>query len=89
GIIDEFLKANPMVKLYVTGHTDDTGNFESNKKLSEERATAIVNYMINKHNISGERLQPLGVGPASPASTNRSEEGRAKNRRVELVEKLN
>lgn len=89
GIIDEFLKANPMVKLYVTGHTDDTGNFDSNKKLSEERAAAIVSYMKSIHNISSDRLQALGVGPASPASTNRSEEGRAKNRRVELVEKLN
>lgn len=88
-IIDEFLKANPAVKLYVTGHTDDTGNFESNKRLSEERAAAIVNYMTTTHGVSRERLQPIGVGPASPASTNKSEEGRAKNRRVELVEKLN
>ncbi|SOE21038.1 Outer membrane protein OmpA [Spirosomataceae bacterium TFI 002] len=89
GIIDEFLKANQNVKLYITGHTDDTGSFETNKKLSEERATAIVNYLVNIHGISVSRLQPLGVGPASPTSTNRSEEGRAKNRRVELVEKLN
>lgn len=89
GIINEFLVANPKVKLYVTGHTDDTGNFESNKKLSEERAAAIVSYMIKTHGVATDRLQALGVGPAAPASTNRSEEGRAKNRRVELVEKLN
>ncbi len=89
GIINEFLAANPIVKLYVTGHTDDTGNFESNKKLSEERAVAIVDYMIKTHGIATDRLKPLGVGPAAPASTNRSEEGRAKNRRVELVERIN
>jgi outer membrane protein OmpA-like peptidoglycan-associated protein len=89
GIINDFLVANPQVHLYVTGHTDDTGNFELNKKLSEERAAAITDYLVTKHGVSADRLQPIGVGPASPASTNRSDEGRAKNRRVELVERLN
>jgi OmpA-OmpF porin, OOP family len=89
GIIDEFLKANPSVKLYVTGHTDDTGSFETNKKLSEERAIAVVNHLTSTFNISKERLIALGVGPAAPASTNKTEEGRSKNRRVELVERLN
>lgn len=87
-IVNDFLKANPTVKLYVTGHTDDVGSFESNQKLSLKRAAAIVNYLISTHHVASDRLMALGAGPSAPASTNRSEEGRAKNRRVELVERL-
>jgi len=55
--------------------------------LSKQRAEAVVNALTTKYRIAAARLQAGGVGPLSPVATNRSDEGRAKNRRVELVEK--
>jgi len=83
--IAKLLKADPKLKLYVVGHTDNVGTFEYNLKLSKERADAVVKALVEKHGIAAARLQPFGAGPAAPVESNQTEEGRAKNRRVELV----
>ena len=85
GEIGALLKANPALKLYVVGHTDSVGAVAYNKDLSEKRAQAVVQWLVRQHAIAGDRLTPAGVGPLAPVATNATEEGRAKNRRVELV----
>ena len=86
--IAEMLKANPNLKVYVVGHTDMTGSFEHNMDLSLRRAKSVVKALVSKYGISRNRLKAEGVGPLSPVSTNKTEEGRKLNRRVELVEML-
>lgn len=84
--IAKFLKENPHIKLYVVGHTDNVGKLEYNMELSRKRAEAVVRELTEKYGISKDRLRAFGVGPLAPVSSNSTEEGRAKNRRVELVE---
>jgi outer membrane protein OmpA-like peptidoglycan-associated protein len=84
--IAEMLKANSSLKVYVIGHTDMTGKLEYNMELSGERAEAVVNALVDRYGIAADRLKAKGVGPLSPVSTNKTEEGRKLNRRVELVE---
>lgn len=84
--IAKLLKSNPAMKLHVVGHTDNVGTAAANMELSKLRAAAVVNALVTRHQIAAARLDSAGVGPFSPVSTNRTEEGRAKNRRVELVE---
>lgn len=83
--IVKLLQAGPNLKLYVVGHTDNVGTLDANLQLSRDRADAVVKALIGKYGIAASRLQPLGVGPAAPVESNKTEEGRAKNRRVELV----
>lgn len=75
---------NPELKFSVEGHTDNTGNAANNQSLSEARAQAIVN-KLTEMGISGDRLVAVGKGQNSPIADNSTEEGRAKNRRVEFV----
>jgi OOP family OmpA-OmpF porin len=82
--IAEMLKANPALKISVEGHTDNVGSPASNKSLSENRAKAIMNALISK-GIAASRLSAKGWGQEKPVADNRTEEGRAKNRRVEIV----
>lgn len=86
--IASYLTSNPAVKLYVVGHTDDTGNFESNLSLSKARAESVVTYLTEKYSIDKMRLMPWGAGPIAPKSTNRTDKGKTENRRVELVKRL-
>ncbi|WP_291788735.1 OmpA family protein [Cecembia sp.] len=81
----KYLQTNPQVNVFVVGHTDNTGSFEHNQKLSEKRAEAVVNYLIENYQIAAARLKGHGVSSLSPISTNTSEEGKSKNRRVEMV----
>jgi outer membrane protein OmpA-like peptidoglycan-associated protein len=83
-----FLEENPAINLYVTGHTDDTGDYEYNVNLSKQRAQAVVDWLISNFGISPERLYPVGVGPVAPVASNETEAGRTQNRRVELVKRL-
>jgi OmpA-OmpF porin, OOP family len=83
--ISKLLKSDPALKLYVVGHTDNIGIFESNILLSTERALAVVNALVTKFSVSPERLRAFGDGPTCPVANNDKEEGRALNRRVELV----
>jgi outer membrane protein OmpA-like peptidoglycan-associated protein len=80
------LKDQPKLKLLVVGHTDNVGMFSFNLDLSQRRANAVVNDLVTKYRIDTNRLTPFGVSFASPVASNSTEEGRAKNRRVELVE---
>ncbi|MCC3145761.1 OmpA family protein [Halanaerobium sp. Z-7514] len=84
--IAELLLENPELRLYVVGHTDDLGSLEYNINLSEKRAKSVVDFLIDNHQISTNRLVPAGIGPLAPESTNKTESGRALNRRVVLVE---
>ncbi|MBN2013161.1 OmpA family protein [candidate division KSB1 bacterium] len=83
--IAKLLKANPALKLYVVGHTDNVGAFDYNIKLSQSLAAAAINALVTKNEIMNSRLTPFGAGPTSPVASNKDESGRAKNRRVELV----
>lgn len=83
--IAKLLKSDSSLKLYVVGHTDNTGGFDANMKLSMDRATSVVNELVSKHSISAAILKACGDGPTAPVATNSTEEGKALNRRVELV----
>ena len=85
--ISELLKTKTNLNVYVVGHTDMTGDFDHNMKLSENRAKAVVEALVKDYGISAKRLIAKGFGPLSPVSTNKTEEGRQLNRRVELVER--
>ena len=84
--IAKLLESSPELKVLVVGHTDSVGSFESNADLSQRRAAAVVSALIRNHGVDGKRLKSVGVSFACPKATNQTEEGRAKNRRVELVE---
>lgn len=86
--IGGLLKRNPDLLLYVVGHTDDTGDGAANVTLSKQRADSVVAALIKDYSVAANRLQAQGVGPYSPASSNTSEAGKQKNRRVELVKRL-
>ncbi len=81
--IIKVMKGRPDLKFEVRGHTDSTGKPSYNKKLSERRADAVVEYMI-KNGISPERLVAKGFGETKPIASNKSREGRKKNRRTEF-----
>ncbi len=83
--IARFLRENPEIKVYIVGHTDNVGKLDYNMELSRKRAENVVKELVNKYGISKERLKAFGVGPLAPISSNDTEEGRAKNRRVEIV----
>ena len=83
--IAKLLKNNEALKLYVVGHTDNVGSFDSNMKLSKERADAVAKALSDKYGIAAARLKPYGVASLSPITSNDTEDGKAKNRRVELV----
>ncbi len=84
--IAKFLRENPSVKVYVVGHTDSSGDILHNQKISEARAQAVVMELIAKYHIAENRLKGFGAGPLSPVASNATNDGRARNRRVELVE---
>jgi outer membrane protein OmpA-like peptidoglycan-associated protein len=84
--IAKMLKDNPSLRLYVVGHTDMVGTLGYNMELSSKRAGAVVSALVKEHAVAAQRLDPRGVGPLCPIRTNRTEEGRKLNRRVELVE---
>ena len=69
-------------------HTDDTGLLNHNTQLSEHRAQAVVQQLVEKYKIESTRLIARGVGPYVPESTNTSDKGKKLNRRVELVQRL-
>ena len=84
--IADLLNNNPDLNLGVVGHTDAVGGLDFNMDLSERRAEAVVDYLVSEYEISDERLSPHGVAFLAPEATNETEEGRALNRRVELIQ---
>jgi outer membrane protein OmpA-like peptidoglycan-associated protein len=83
--VAKLLGADPSLKLWVVGHTDSVGAVEGNMKLAQARAEAVVTALTTAHGVAAARLKGYGVGPLAPVASNDSDDGRAKNRRVELV----
>jgi outer membrane protein OmpA-like peptidoglycan-associated protein len=79
----QLMQDNPGVKIQIEGHTDNVGSAADNLKLSENRAKAVVNYLMSK-NITAARLTAKGFGATKPIAENSTEEGRGQNRRTEL-----
>ncbi len=85
-IIDEMYKmlsSNPALKIIIEGHTDNVGNAASNKTLSEQRAASVKASLVKK-GISSDQIKTVGNGQEKPIADNSTEEGKAKNRRVEI-----
>ena len=82
--VASLLKSDPSLKLEVGGHTDNTGAADHNMKLSLGRAAAVVDALVGTYGIDKLRLQPKGYGDTRPVAPNDTDDGRAKNRRVEL-----
>jgi OOP family OmpA-OmpF porin len=83
--IAQFLKDEPALKIHVVGHTDNVGGMDTNMALSRARAASVTAALVMQYGISASRLNPAGVGPLAPVAPNDSDDGRAKNRRVELI----
>jgi OOP family OmpA-OmpF porin len=79
--VDDFMKKFGSVKVTIEGYTDNVGSAEENKKLSQERADAVKG-ALEKGGVDGSRLSSVGFGPENPIADNKTEAGRAKNRRV-------
>ena len=77
------LKDNALMRIEISGHTDNTGSLALNSKLSEDRAKAVVEYLVQK-GIDRSRLEFKGFGPQQPIADNTTAEGRSRNRRVEF-----
>jgi OmpA-OmpF porin, OOP family len=83
--IAKLLQGDPKLKLYVVGHTDNQGALDLNMDLSRRRAEAVSAALTTKYAVPAVRLRAYGCGPYAPVASNDNENGRAKNRRVELV----
>ncbi len=86
-ILDEaarILKENPSINVQVQGYTDAIGSVEYNLKLSDRRAATVKNYLVAQ-GVSASRLTTKGFGKSNPVASNDTADGRAQNRRVELV----
>lgn len=81
--VKKFLEENPAVRIEISGHTDNTGSASYNQNLSEKRAMAVVNFLVEQ-GISRDRISSKGYGSQQPVADNSTEEGRAKNRRIEF-----
>jgi outer membrane protein OmpA-like peptidoglycan-associated protein len=83
--IADYLAQNKSVNIFIVGHTDTIGNYAHNIDLSNRRAVAVAAVLVKDFKIDRNRLQSVGIGPVAPIGSNASEDGRAKNRRVEMV----
>ena len=83
--IAKLLMNEPSLRVRVVGHTDNQGKPDYNLDLSRRRAANVVRELTGKHGVDAARLDSFGCGLYAPVASNESEEGRAKNRRVELV----
>jgi outer membrane protein OmpA-like peptidoglycan-associated protein len=86
-LVIDVLKADASLKLEVQGHTDNVGAKAANLTLSQQRADAVRDYLIKTGGIAAARLTAVGFGDTRPVGPNATEEGKAANRRVELVKK--
>jgi OOP family OmpA-OmpF porin len=84
--INKLLSGSPNLKVFIVGHTDNVGGVDYNMKLSQARADSVVKVLTTKYKINPQRLKAYGVGQLAPVAPNKTDDGRAKNRRVELVE---
>ncbi|RLD23296.1 MAG: hypothetical protein DRI71_05655 [Bacteroidetes bacterium] len=84
--VAEYLKANPDKHYYIVGHTDNEGDYAANMTLSENRAKAVMTYLVNDLGVDADQLKALGASSMAPVLSNTTDKGKAKNRRVEIVE---
>lgn len=85
--IAQYLNENPDVNIYLVGHTDNAGLSADNLKLSKARGEAVKTYLVTHYKISQDRLTGDGAGPLCPVTSNDTEEGKRRNRRVVIVKK--
>ncbi len=83
--IADYLNAHKDQKFFVVGHTDNTGDFEANKILSENRAKTVMQTLVNQYGIDANQLKAFGIANLAPIASNETQEGKALNRRVEIV----
>jgi outer membrane protein OmpA-like peptidoglycan-associated protein len=83
--VGKLLNGDANLRLQVIGHTDNKGTAEYNNNLSMRRAQSVVKELTTTYSVAVNRLEPSGAGFTKPVASNDTEEGRAKNRRVELV----
>jgi len=83
--IAKIIKDVPGFHVQVDGHTDNVGNPESNRKLSQGRAEAVIKYLAQKKGVDSRRLSAKGWGDSQPIADNKTEKGRARNRRVDFT----
>jgi outer membrane protein OmpA-like peptidoglycan-associated protein len=81
----KLLQTQTALRVYIVGHTDNQGTLDSNMTLSQQRAQAVVSALAANYKVDVKRMVARGVGSLAPLATNTSDEGKAKNRRVELV----
>jgi outer membrane protein OmpA-like peptidoglycan-associated protein len=84
--MSDVLHQQPNLNVYIVGHTDNSGSREHNLALSQRRAQSVVNALTSRFGIAPNRLVALGLASYSPVASNHSDAGKAKNRRVEMVE---
>jgi outer membrane protein OmpA-like peptidoglycan-associated protein len=89
GKVEKAIDIFPRSELVIEGHTDSHGGDELNQKLSQERAEALQQYMINAMRIPSYRVIATGYGETNPVANNETAAGRAKNRRIDIVIKPN
>ncbi len=83
--IADIMAEFPGTHVEVNGHTDSSGNKKKNVKLSQDRANAVVDYLVKNKNVDAKRLSAKGYGPDKPIADTKTGEGRAKNRRVDFT----
>ena len=79
------LKSSAGLRVFIVGHTDNKGTLAYNTDLSQRRADSVARALATRFGIATDRMVSKGAGPLSPLASNESEDGQAKNRRVELV----
>jgi len=84
--VADYINANSNKKFFIVGHTDNVGDFSANMTLSENRAKAVLTELITKYVVKSEQLKAYGVSSLAPVANNATEEGKTKNRRVDIVE---
>ncbi len=84
--IAEYLNVHSDKQFLIVGHTDNVGDFDANLKLSQDRAVAVMNELVSKYGVKTDQLKAYGNGSTSPVASNLTDKGKAKNRRVEIVE---
>lgn len=83
--VAKLMQQDAKLRIYVVGHTDNVGTLAANVELSRQRAAAVVKLLTTQYRVAADRLQSYGAGPYMPRASNDLEDGRAQNRRVELV----
>ena len=87
-IASQLLKNNKNFILYIEGHTDSTGSLAANNKVSTTRANIVKDFILSEYGVNPNQLIVIGLGPTKPIASNRTADGRAKNRRVTVTLKI-